>query len=121
LSTAWQRIEGAQAIFDEFGEWPSFHDAEVVRLELSREAKAPALLLTIKYSAGAHRRLSGDRVFRFAFASIADVELFDFNEQNVLAQLTLMDAGSGRGAATLHSLYGVRGKFTYASAVVSGP
>jgi hypothetical protein len=40
-------IENASLITEYFGFWPSFHDAEVMRVELIREAPSPKLVLDL--------------------------------------------------------------------------
>lgn len=39
-------IDGAQELYDRFGYWPSFHDAEIISLHLSRASPSSLIIHT---------------------------------------------------------------------------
>jgi hypothetical protein len=92
-----QRIVNAEALTRIFGEWPSFHDAEVLSIRLDRggpprlEADIHTWEMTSEVTAdGSYARGKHTRV-GLLFEGIDEVELDGFNEQNVLFALTLTD------------------------------
>lgn len=87
-------IPGADAVSAWFGGWPSFHDAKVVDLHLNRcgisRLRVHAWHTSYNPSevdAKGHLRTDKHALGTFELAGIADLELFDFSSQNVLAGL----------------------------------
>ena len=120
-------IEGEERLIAHFGRWPSFHDAEVVRLAIERRPNlgrgdGPTLDLTI-HAFETTRELEPDGCFRlrrhavvrFRFDGVVDLELRGFNEQNVLFDLSIADrpedAEGCRVEVSLHASYGLWGRF----------
>ncbi len=57
--TVFEHIVGADRLASRFGGWPSFHDAEVVRLMLDRNgANGPTAEMLV------HKTVEGERAFR---------------------------------------------------------
>ena len=92
-----KEIRGAEQVTAIFGYWPSFHDAEVLRVALSREpttADGPAPLLEMDIytfdtdgtvTPEGYYRLTNEVVVSLRFHGVDAVKLEDFNRQNVLA------------------------------------
>ncbi len=87
-------IPGAEAVSAWFGGWPSFHDAELIQLQLNRsgisQLKVHAWRTSYQPSdvdAQGHFRTDKHAVVTFELAGITDLELRDFSSQNVLAAL----------------------------------
>ncbi len=96
-------IPGAKLVTDVFGHWPSFHDAEVVRLELLRaipfadgpdlRADIHAFEITDQVAPGGHFVLRHHVEVSFRFRGVDEVRLEDWNNQNVLFGLSITDIG----------------------------
>jgi Immunity protein 50 len=100
-------IENSEALTDIFGYWPSFHDAEVLRIRLdNREGEvddrgAPAgprleadihvFEITDTVTAEGFYALRHHTLVTFAFDGIADDHLQWFSHQNALSELFLED------------------------------
>ncbi len=98
-------IKNAEFIEKIFGGWPSFHDAEIHTILLSRDcAGGPSMDVTIHhwemtsevdskgYFVLRHHTLSTLR-----FSGITDLQLADFNHQNVLFDFEISESGSDAG------------------------
>jgi hypothetical protein len=88
-------VEGSQKIEQIFGEWPSFHDAEVLEITLDREAHGAVRGPTIRFTEHAFQMtdevdsrgyhvLRNHVLVRFALHSAEVLRLEGFNLQNVL-------------------------------------
>jgi len=127
-----ERIEDADRLLRIFGEWPSFHDAEVVGLSLERDgANGPSLDLRIHVfettpeldPAGCCVQKNHTLV-TLRFLGLELEHLVDFNEQNVLFDLhvTPLDPGEHEGrriGVRLASSYGLGGEFQCSRCVVA--
>lgn len=111
----------ADRILSAFGYWPSFHDAEVHRLELDRGIRPslPSLTLTIHafdtdgtVDEKGYYRIRTSVLVTLRFDAVEDLELRDFGVQNVLSVLVLELQRDGRIAVELGQCYGVAGVFT---------
>jgi len=96
LPDALRAVVGAKQLYDWFGYWPTFHDAEVICLHLNR--KGPSILrvhtweMTSEVSTTGHYVLAKDVVvdFMIDIATADDaLELFGFSHQNVIFGLTI--------------------------------
>jgi hypothetical protein len=98
-----------------FGDWPSFHDAEVLSLTLDRAGPRIDLTLYV-FRTGPELNDQGqfkrcdEVVVEMRFIGVGDLRLRDFNEQNVLAELSLLEESGGK-RVHLHGLYGLTGTF----------
>ena len=103
-------IEGFELVVAHLGQWPSFHDAEVLKLVLERtrattDALSPALdlhlhgwIMTSEVTPQGFYKLHGDAVFHFRFEGVTDVQIEGFNNQNVLSAMNLELAKHPRNA-----------------------
>ncbi|HWF11122.1 MAG TPA: Imm50 family immunity protein [Bryobacteraceae bacterium] len=104
------RLEGAGAVEALFGYWPSFHDAEILRIELDRKGPRVAIDVLTDVKPGSGRYI----IVRFVFHGIDDLSLEDFNHQNVIWSLELELAPENRMRITFHSIFGAALSFTCA-------
>ena len=75
-------VEGREAVIRWFdGEWPCFHDAEIMSLTLSRNGES--LLRVYPYSP------AKPATVEFYLDEVSDLELADFSHQNVISGLTV--------------------------------
>jgi Immunity protein 50 len=98
------KIEHSKLLTDVFGRWPSFHDAEVVSLELSRESKGisqPNLKARIhvfeatpEVDSQGFYILKNHVLVSFLFSGIDESTVTGFNQQNVLWDLAIIDISS---------------------------
>src|SRR5258705_6613043 len=95
-----ERIQGYERLTGIFGAWPSFHDAEVLRLELDRRGNSDQVELmadvyvfemTSNVTDGGFYELRNGTLVSLRFHGIADLELSGFNGQNALFGLRLED------------------------------
>ena len=125
-------IENAESLTKVFGQWPSFHDAEVIRVVLDRSgARGPTLEATIHVFEGtdaldaAGRYISkNDTEVTFGFTGVALLELDSFNSQNVLGSLDIAelrpdDHDGRRFHIELRSVDGVDARFECETATVT--
>ena len=105
-------IAGDPEVYDWFGRWPQFHDAEVLSLHLNRTGTSVLTVhawdMTDKVDSGGFYVLQKHIIVRFLLDGITESSFEDFNHQNVLfgLQLTKQDAGFN---LTLDSSFGLSG------------
>jgi hypothetical protein len=102
MSLPHSQITNAEALISVFGYWPSFHDAEVVALSLSRafnDDYGPALAATIHVfemtsavSSSGHFVCHKHSIVELRFRNIDDLNLEEFNHQNALNELSIKQA-----------------------------
>jgi len=125
-------IEQSDQVTRIFGKWPSFHDAEVVRLVLdSSGAEGPTLEMQIhvfemtpEVDAKGSYVLKNHTLVTLRFTEVALQNLQWFNKQNVLFELVVVDidpaAHDGRRLRVeLPSSYGLEAMFECKRAIVS--
>jgi len=128
--TALEHITGADRLVERFGGWPSFHDAEVVRLTLDRrgengptaEMLVHAWLMTDKVDERGYYVLEKHTLVRFVFERLASCEVSDFNHQNVLFGLEVSPEtveGEAAFRVTLDSSFGLGGSLLCGRVVVA--
>ena len=127
-------IANSERVLEALGYWPTFHDAEVISFLVER-----ALPLRSGYSSArmaVHVRkyesvgegtaqyaqvLRKSVLIRFAFSTVSELELSDFNHQNVINSITVEQAG-GNGLSslqvTIESIWGFGGTLRCMSASV---
>ncbi len=112
-------IDGAQAVLDWFGCWPSFHDAEIVELHLSRRRPSRLCILNWRVDwqvvENGYYRREKEAVVTFALDRITDLKLEEFSHQNVIGELYI-EKREGRVRLILAPCYGISG-FIEAEAV----
>ncbi|HKS76700.1 MAG TPA: Imm50 family immunity protein [Terriglobales bacterium] len=100
------RLTGAEAVRQWFGNWPDFHDAEVISLSLAR--KGQSVLRVYPYYP--HK----PAVVDFIFEDVTDIELQDFSSQNVITSLGIETAIDQNGdkvyRLVLGPCYGLAGR-----------
>jgi len=111
-SNVLSQIPGADGVLSWFSGWPAFHDAEVIRLELCRDAPS-WLVLHVSENSGQlddNGRFLQERgaFVSFEIGDISDLSLQDFSPQNVIASLSIECTRAGF-KLTLTPSYGVGG------------
>jgi hypothetical protein len=105
-------VTGSQCLFAWFGYWPTFHDAELLRLDLNRAGGSTLSVLTWEISADKDPSgkyiLQKHVVANFSFDEIYDSNLVGFSNQNVIGSLDV--AVTERGLRMIISqIYGLAG------------
>jgi hypothetical protein len=72
-------LHGSNAVMQWFGGWPSFHDAEIISMNLARTGQS--ILRVYPYYPDKPATVN------FVFEEITDLELADFSGQNVISSL----------------------------------
>jgi hypothetical protein len=105
-------IQGAEKLLEWFGYWPSFHDAEVIALNLDRRLPSAVVIhtweMTSQVDAKGYYILEKHVVVEFVLMGVFDVDLKMFNRQNVIAGLRLEKIEGGFRIG-LHECYGIAG------------
>src|SRR5580692_10626257 len=93
MPTELKSIRGAQELYNWFGFWPSFHDAEVVTLHLNR--KGPSYMavhtweMTERVDSKGYYELAKHVVVQFVLEELLTLSLEGFSGQNVIFGLSL--------------------------------
>jgi hypothetical protein len=117
-------IRNHESLVSRFGEWPSFHDAEVVWLRLDRAGPSVEVAIYVFRTPGQldengyFKRLD-ESIVQLRFSGVSELSISDLNEQNVLGGLTLQ-CDSDKVRVRLHPLYGLGGEFSCESVEVVG-
>jgi hypothetical protein len=105
-------IPGSQSVFDWFGFWPSFHDAEVTSIELHRQGisriRVHCFSTTGRTNSRGHYVTEKHAIVTLLLEDITNMELSDFNNQNVLFSLRVQQKESFE--VFLEGIYGVTGR-----------
>jgi immunity protein 50 of polymorphic toxin system len=80
------KISGVEEIVSWYGEWPSFHDAEILELHLERTGRCWLKIYTV---------WNKQAVVTFKMEEVTDLELADFSHQNVIGGLELEETPTG--------------------------
>lgn len=96
----WLRdVEGAHSIFDWFGYWPSFHDAEILRLDLNPTGESTISIkteeATNEVDAQGYYVLRKHVTVHFLLEGISGLELYGFSAQNVISGLEITRSHDG--------------------------
>jgi hypothetical protein len=83
----------------------SFHDAEVLALRLDRQG--PTMELDIEVDA----QTPDAQTVRLRFSGVSDLELGEFNHQNVLFDLEIIRSHDGTMEVRLDPSHGVHARF----------
>ena len=82
-------IAGAEKILEQFGRFPTFHDAEVLKIVLERDHLSVSLrLLVPEYK---DRIQTGNVEVELRFLDVEKLKIEDFNYQNVIGSLTFRE------------------------------
>ena len=128
-------IPGTEEVLSALGCWPSFHDAEVIHFSLSRgatpaEQKSEAQLdVQVREYETRHEGtaqyelvLIKNVVIRFVFAGVEEVQVEDFNFQNVIDSLEIRqdtEEPKQRIQVEVESIYGFGATWLCRSAEVA--
>jgi Immunity protein 50 len=108
-------VPGADDLLKWFGKWPSFHDAEVLGIELNRKGASCLRIhtweMTKEIDAKGYYVNRKHVVVSFFLENLKDVELAGFSSQNVVFGLTLTRVVGGF-QLSLDPSYGVAGTLT---------
>lgn len=118
-------IAGVTALIEWFGDWPSFHDAEIHELNLVRGGISRLRVYTYNLTSKTYER-DGKRFFvcekhamvEFALTGIVALELTGFNHQNVVDAIDL-DRADDSICLTMVDCYGMSGKIYATTIAVS--
>jgi hypothetical protein len=112
---------GAEKLTSVFGDWPRFHDAEIIAAQLIRDRdqpKSPRLELMLRwwlkaYTWNGHSYPESDSQITLRFHNVDQVELSEFNHQNVVDSLTISSPDDNPDwlAVDLNSSFGLLGSF----------
>jgi hypothetical protein len=99
LDECLKSIPGAGELFAWFGDWPSFHDAEILSLTLNRNGTSTLRIHTWRMTSQVDERgyyvLEKHVRISFQLREISGLDLEDFNAQNVIDGLDLRRVGDG--------------------------
>jgi hypothetical protein len=105
-------IPGVVDLHDWFGYWPSFHDAEIVNLQLNRKGGSSLFAHTWEMTKELDEKgcfvMTKHIVVEFLFDGVFDLNLTGFNQQNVIFGLDIEKTDSGF-RLTLDECYGLSG------------
>jgi hypothetical protein len=98
-------VEGADALIEWFGRWPSFHDAEILNLDLRRAGSSfmriHAWNMTDRLTSDGFYVLEKHAVVEFEMVDVRDLELIQFSKQNVISGLVLEPIENHPDGATI--------------------
>jgi hypothetical protein len=107
-------VANASALTAHYGRWPSFHDAEVLNLQLNRGEGGQPPSLTLTCLLVDRPAIQGAPLLvTMSFHQVDELELSGFNEQNALFDLTLTLA-ERLIEVNLESSYGLSASFSCA-------
>ena len=105
------QIEGVNKVLQWFGKWPSFHDAEIIELDLVRYGisllKIHTWNTTDKVDEEGHYITEKHAIVVLNLTEVTDLELFHFS-QNVIFDLVIEKTKQGY-KITLNPSYGLAG------------
>ncbi|WP_050470686.1 Imm50 family immunity protein [Herbaspirillum chlorophenolicum] len=121
-------IDGSEKLIAELGEWPSFHDDEIVTVFLKREAglgseENTSMRLSIHVrrheeiglgTAQYHLRMNKNILVHLVFRNIQDLAISNFNGQNVIHSLDITEyslSNTPEARVSLESSWGLEGTF----------
>jgi hypothetical protein len=100
MSNIAEKIHGSHLLTDIFGRWPSFHDAEVISMELCRnltgiprptlKARIHVFEMTSEVNDRGYYVLRNHVLVGFVFRGIDEFSMNGFNQQNALWGLEIL-------------------------------
>jgi hypothetical protein len=118
------QIDNGETLTEVFGQWPSFHDAEVHGIRLDRGCAGPPSLaadihvfqITSVVTPDGYYALENHTLLTLHFRGVDQLELGGFNHQNVLLGLELNDISARqldvlRWEVAFDSSFGVSARF----------
>jgi hypothetical protein len=111
-------VHGADVLFDWFGYWPDFHDAEVLRIDLNRDGTSSVRIhtweTTDQVDEQGYRRQRKHVIVSFLLDEVADLDLSGFSNQNVISGVKISKSKDGF-CLSLGPCYGLAGCITAAT------
>jgi Immunity protein 50 len=105
-------IEGAQQLYNWFGYWPRFHDAEILSLHLNRSGPLSLAVrtweMTKELDEQGYYILAKHVVIELLMKDVVGLNLSGFSHQNVIFGLNIEKIDEGF-RVTLDECYGVSG------------
>jgi hypothetical protein len=100
-----EAIENHELIERIFGKWPSFHDAEIHSVSLTRDCELPPQIdvtihhwqMTNEVDSKGYYVLKHHTLTTFRFSQASDICLEDFNQQNVIWELEISENKDEKG------------------------
>ena len=112
VPTEVEEISGAVKLYDWFGYWPDFHDAEIISLHLNRKGSSSLRVhtweMTKEIDENGHYVLTKHIVVEFVFETVFALSLTGFSQQNVIFGLDIEKTSPGF-RLTLDECYGLAG------------
>jgi hypothetical protein len=112
---------GADKVIQWFGQWPSFHDAEILELHLARAGRSWLKIhtwnMTDQVDESGHYRLEKHAVVTFTLEEVTGLQVDGFSSQNVIAGLEVERLAEGF-RITLAPCYGLAGTLEAARVIV---
>lgn len=94
-----EAVDGARELYDWFGYWPIFHDAEIVSLHLNRAGLSSLMIYTYEMTDQIDDRklfvLTKHVVVEFMLMGVSELNLTGFSVQNVIGDLDLQKTSDG--------------------------
>lgn len=122
-----EHIRGSEKLIAVFGEWPTFHDAEIVLFSAERAVPVKVgdniarLVIHLRSydpigegTANYQMVLTKSVLAKFVFSLASNFELFDFNHQNVINSFTVSPFQTNEPAnlsVKIESIWGFGGSF----------
>jgi hypothetical protein len=123
VTPSFKRIKQVELVERIFGTWPSFHDAEIHTILLTRDCDSgPRMDVTVHHwqmtselDSKGYFVLIHHTLTTLSFSGIIKFELFDFNPQNVLFDLVIteisQDGSDVRFSVSMPTSYGCEASF----------
>lgn len=103
------RIVNKRLIEEYYGYFPTFHDAEIRKVELDREIPS-AIITMLDYSRDEMREAKNPSVeIVVRILNITEIELRDFNYQNVLTSIVITEE-ENKINISINSVFGLSGR-----------
>ena len=107
-----QAIDGARELYNWFGHWPNFHDAEIVSFHLNRRGSSTLVVHTWQMMKEVDEKgyyvHTKDVVVEFILDGISELDLNGFSGQNVIFGLSI-EKGECGFRITLDPCHGLTG------------
>jgi hypothetical protein len=109
--TALHAIPGATSLIERFGRWPSFHDSEVLQMDLRRAGSSEVKIHIFEMTGDLDERGSyinrNHTIVTFHLIDVEVHELSGFNHQNVLSGIAIRKTELAEYEFDLDPIYGV--------------
>ena len=109
--TALHEIPGATSLIERFGRWPSFHDSEVLQMDLRRAGRSEVKIHIFEMTGDLDERgyyiNRNHTIVSFHLTDTEVHELSGFNHQNVLSGIAIRKTDRADYEFDLDPIYGV--------------